>query len=128
MLTPRYGGLKEKSDDVAVSLSKQQIVPGQGLSQTFNLITVAGIYLDLYIIGAYVSFTDFDQFRLFELTSQSMIASADLPPPGTGIGTIGSTIGSTNSTTGSPSPPSTSSSALLSISSGLIAFLLAASL
>jgi hypothetical protein len=68
-----YGGFKQNAID-AVSLSETAIVTGNGTtdtSQTFTFKRAA---------GSAVSFLDFDQFRLFETRSKSLLATADLPP------------------------------------------------
>ena len=97
-----YGGNGTALD--GVRLSEETISESQaGLNQTFTFIQT---------VGSWVAFEDFTQFRLFDVATLSLLATADLPSRSTNTSsTAQPNTGSGNSTTGtSPSPVTTSGS------------------
>jgi hypothetical protein len=69
-----FGGNGTESD--GYRLSTAPVISSQGsLNTTYQFITDA---------GSWVSYYDFTQFRLFEVNSLTLLATADLPPKTTG--------------------------------------------
>lgn len=89
-----YGAFKN-GGDAAISLSATplQISTRNSSIQTFAFKTIA---------GAAVSFKDFNQFRLYETKSKSVVATADLPPNAQVVAPGTSTPTGSNPSTTSP--------------------------
>jgi hypothetical protein len=93
-----YGGFMDNAID-AISLSETPVLTGNGTTtQNFTFKRAA---------GSAVSFLDFNQFRLFETTTKSVLATADLPPNSQVVAptTRNTTSGSNPSTTGTKPTP-----------------------
>jgi hypothetical protein len=100
-----YGGNGTAVD--GIRLSEATIPESQaGYNETFTFIQTA---------GSWVAYEDFTQFRLFDVATLSLLATADLPSRSTNTSsTTLPNTGSGNSTTGtsptSPSPVTTNGS------------------
>ena len=121
-----FGGVGSSVD--GITLADDVINPNpSGGKQQFTFRSVA---------GAAVSFRDFNQFRLFDTQTNTLIAVANVPlnvlasgPPVTGtvaINTATSTLRpmSTMTSKASPSAQASSAESSLTASSGIMAFLM----